>query len=59
MANLLLCKAYGFRLGKFICNNTMVLKSLQEDHRRKGVEDGDLSSGELPVESTWSSMEHR
>ena len=27
-------KAGGFKLGKFISNNTMVLKSLQEDQRR-------------------------
>ena len=28
----------------------MVLKSLQENQRRKGVKDADLSSGELPVD---------
>ena len=44
-----MCKAGGFKLGKFISNNTVVLKSLQEDQRRKGVKDADLSSGELPV----------
>ena len=43
-------KASGFKLGKFISNNTVVLKSLQEDQRRKGVKDSDLSSGEMPVE---------
>ena len=43
-------KAGRFKLGKFISNNTMVLKSLQDDQRRKGVKDADLSSGELPVE---------
>ena len=45
-----ICKAGRFKLGKFICNNIMVLKSLQEDQRRKGVKDADLSSRELPVE---------
>ena len=44
------CKASGFKLGKFISNNTVVLKSLQEDQRRKGVKDSDLSSGEMLVE---------
>ena len=44
-----MCKAGGFKLGKFISNNTVVLKSLREDQRRKGVKDADLSSGELPV----------
>ena len=38
------------KMRKFISNDTVVLKSLQEDQRRKGVEDADLSSGELPVE---------
>ena len=41
-----MCKAGGFKLGKFISNNTVVLKSFQEDQRRKGVKD----AGELPVE---------
>ena len=45
-----MCKGSGFKLGKFISNNTVVLKSLQEDQRRKGVKVADLSSGELPVE---------
>ena len=45
-----MCKAGGFKLGKFISNNTVVLKSLQEGQRRKGVKDAGLSSGELPVE---------
>ena len=45
-----MCKAGGFKLGKFISNDTVVLKSLQEDQRRKGVKDADLSSRELPVE---------
>ena len=45
-----MCKAVGFKLGKFISNSTVVLKSLQEDKRRKGVKDADLSLGELPVE---------
>ena len=45
-----ICKGSGFKLGKFISNNTVVLKSLQEDQRRKGVKAADLSSGELPVE---------
>ena len=44
-----MCKAGGFKLGKFISNDTVVLKSLQEDQRRKGVKDADLSSRELPV----------
>ena len=39
-----ICKAGGFKLGKFISNNTVVLKSLQEEQRRKGVKD----AGELP-----------
>ena len=43
------CKPGRFKLGKFIINNTVVLKSLQEDQRRKVVKDVDLSSGELPV----------
>ena len=30
----------------------MVLKSLEEDQRRKGVKDSDLSSGEMPFEKT-------
>ena len=29
-----ICKAHGFKLGKFISNSTVVLKSLQEDQRR-------------------------
>ena len=45
-----ICKAVAFKLGKFISNNTVVLKSLLEDQRKKGVKDADLSSGELPVE---------
>ena len=45
-----ICKAGRFKLDKFICNNIMDLKSLQEDQRRKGVKDAGLSSGELPVE---------
>ena len=45
-----MCKGSGFKLGKFISNNPVVLKSLQEDQRRKGVKVADLSSGELPVE---------
>ena len=45
-----MCKAGGFKLGKFISNNTVVLKSLQEDQRRKGVKDADLSSEERPIE---------
>ena len=44
------CKAGGFKLVKFISNSTVVLKSLEEDQRRKGVKDADLRSGELPVE---------
>ena len=44
-----MCKAGGFKLGKFISNSTMVLMSLQEDQRKNGVKDADLSSGELPV----------
>ena len=44
-----MCKAGRFKLGKFIGNNTVVLKSLREDQRRKGVKDADLSSRELPV----------
>ena len=32
-----MCKAGGSKLGKFISNDTVVLKSLQEDQRRKGV----------------------
>ena len=43
-------KAGGFKLLKLICNNTVVLNSLQEDQRRKSVKDADLSSGGLPVE---------
>ena len=39
-------KAGGFKLGKFISNNIVLLKSLQEDQRKKGVKD----AGELPVE---------
>ena len=45
-----MCKAGGFKLDKFISNNTVVLKSLQKDQRMKDVKDADLSSGELPVE---------
>ena len=30
-----MCKAGGFKLGKFICKNTVVFKSLQEDRRRR------------------------
>ena len=45
-----MCKAGEFKLGKLISNTTVVLKSLQEDQRRKGAKDADLSSGELPVE---------
>ena len=45
-----ICKAGRFKLDKFICNNIMDLKSLQEDQRRKGVKDAGLSSGKLPVE---------
>ena len=26
-----MCKADGFKIGKFICNSAVVLKSLQED----------------------------
>ena len=44
-----MCKAGGFKLGKFISNSTVVLMSLQEDQRKNGVKDADLSSGELPV----------
>ena len=33
-----MCKAGGFKLRKFISNNTVVLKSLQEDQRRKGFQ---------------------
>ena len=46
-----MCKAGGFNLLKLICNNTVVLNSLQEDQRRKSVKDADLSSGGLPVET--------
>ena len=42
------CKTGGLKLGKCFGNDT-VWKSLQEDQRRKGVKDADLSSGELPV----------
>ena len=36
----------------------MVLKSLQEDQRRKGVKDADLSLGELPFEKAqWNTDE--
>ena len=45
-----MCKAGEFKLGKFISNDTMVLKSLQKDQRRKGVKDADPSSGKLSVE---------
>ena len=45
-----MCKAGGFKLVKFISNSTVVLKSLEEDQRRKGVKDADLRSGELPAE---------
>ena len=45
-----MCKAGELKLGKFISNNTAVLKSLQEDQRTKGVKDADLSSEELPVD---------
>ena len=45
-----MCKAGGFKLSKFICNDTVILKSLQEDQRRKGIKDADMSSEELPVE---------
>ena len=45
-----MCKAGELKLGKFISNNTAVLKSLQEDQRTKGVKDVDLSSEELPVD---------
>ena len=44
------CKAGGFKLVKFISNSTVVLKSLEEDQRKKGVKDADPRSGELPVE---------
>ena len=40
-----MCKAGGFnKLGKFIRNNTVVLKSLPENQRRKGVKDAHPSS---------------
>ena len=42
------CETGGLKLGKCFGNDT-VWKSLQEDQRRKGVKDADLSSGELPV----------
>ena len=45
-----MCKAGELKLGKFISNNTAVLKSLQEDQRTKGVKDADLSSEELLVD---------
>ena len=45
-----MCKAGELKLGKFISNNTAVLKSLQEDQRTKDVKDADLSSEELPVD---------
>ena len=45
-----ICKAGGFKLVTFISNNTVVLKSLQEDQTRKCVKDADLSSGKLPAE---------
>ena len=45
-----MCTAGELKLGKFISNNTAVLKSLQEDQRTKGVKDADLSSEELPVD---------
>ena len=45
-----MCKAGEFKLGKFISSDTMVLKSLQKDQRRKGVKDADLSLGKLSVE---------
>ena len=48
-----MCKAGGFKLGKFISNSTMVLMSLQEDKRKNGVKDADLSSGELPVKRAF------
>ena len=45
-----MCKAGEFKLVKFISNSTVVLKSLEEDQRKKGVKDADPRSGELPVE---------
>ena len=45
-----MCKAGEFKLDKFISNNTVVLTSVEEGQRRKGVKDADLSSLELPVE---------
>ena len=41
-----MCAAGGFKLTKFISNNEAVLKSIPEEHRRKGVKDNDLCNGE-------------
>ena len=45
-----MCAAGGFKLTKFISNNEAVLKSIPEEHRRKGVKDNDLCNGELTTD---------
>ena len=46
-----MCSAGGFNLKKFISNYKLVLMSIPENHRRKGVKDADLVNEELPTES--------
>ena len=45
-----MCKDGGFTLTKFISNNEVVLKSIDDNRRRKGVKDHDLSIGEKPMD---------
>ena len=45
-----MCKAGGFHLTKFICNDKEVLATIPEEDRRQSVKNGDLITDSLPTE---------
>ena len=45
-----MCKAGGFHLTKFICNDKQVLAMIPEEDRRQGVKNQDLITDSLPTE---------
>ena len=56
-----MCKAGGFHLTKFICNDKQVLAMIPEEDRRQGVKNQDLITDSHPTESAlviqWN-LEH-
>lgn len=47
-----LCRAGGFNLHKFVCNDKAVIDEIPEDARAKGIQQIDLWHDTLPVERT-------